>query len=101
MHDQISLCYSRRSVGDLEEVKRLVQEGVQPHRAMDYAGIPALTAAARKGHLEVIHVLMAHGGDVNQRDRFGTTPLHAAASANQSEVIEVLCVSGKLFRVRN
>lgn len=76
-------------------MKRLLQEGVKPQRAMDYAGIPALTAAARKGHAEVVRVLITHGGDVNQRDRFGTTPLHAAASTNQAGTVRLLCSQGK------
>lgn len=42
------------------------------------------------GHLEVLCLLVAHGGEISCKDKRGYTPLHAAASSGQITVVKHL-----------
>ncbi len=48
----------------------------------------------RYGHGQTAQFLVAAGADVNARDAFGWTPLHCAASENNSEVARILLENG-------
>lgn len=50
----------------------------------------AIHWAAYMGHTEIIKVLVAHGADINCRDKHdGNTPMHAAASSGQASVVKM------------
>ncbi len=51
--------------------------------------------------LEVAHVLLAHGADVNARDESEETPMHSAAYFNSLEVAQVLLAHGADVNARN
>jgi ankyrin repeat protein len=53
---------------------------------MDYP----LHLAAAFGHSDVIRVLVAHGAEVDARDKDEETPLHRAAKMNHKEAIQLL-----------
>ena len=54
-------------------------------------GFTAMHYAGRKGHLEVIKLLVSYNADVNVRSPDGRTPLHlAAAYSNKASVLELL-----------
>ncbi|KAJ2500131.1 Target of rapamycin complex 2 subunit avo2 [Coemansia sp. RSA 1972] len=53
-------------------------------------GGSAINWAAQNGLTHVIHWILDHGGNVNQRDIEGNTPLHHAASWNQYQTAELL-----------
>jgi ankyrin repeat protein len=51
----------------------------------------------RKGHKAVVALLLDAGADVNARnnnEHWGTTPLHAAAHANQAAIAQLLLDHG-------
>lgn len=54
----------------------------------------ALGAAAQKGHLEVVQVLVKAGANVNQADRQGAAPLHHAAHKGHLGVLQFLIKAG-------
>ena len=52
-----------------------------------------LHIASQNGHLEIVKLLIASGGLVNDANRDGETPLHLATSTGNLEVIKVLIAS--------
>jgi ankyrin repeat protein len=46
--------------------------------------------ASDRGHGELVHFLLAKGGDPNAVDNCGNTPLHIAAMAGQKDVVRSL-----------
>src|SRR6267154_2622360 len=49
-----------------------------------------LRLATRKGHVDVVHVLLDHGAHVNSHDRNKWTPLHYASSKGNLKVVQFL-----------
>ncbi len=60
-----------------------------------------LHIAARKGELEDVAVLVAHGADVNGRGDLGNTPLHSAALNGHAPVVAKLLELGADPSLRN
>lgn len=50
--------------------------------------------AAREGHVDVITMLSGRMASINLADGDGNTPLHVAAKAGQTNVIELLLEKG-------
>ena len=65
-----------------------------PPRADEIAHYTGLHAAAQRGDVAGVKVLLASGADANARDAFGRTPLHVATFARQREVIDALARGG-------
>src|SRR2546423_883103 len=73
--------------GDLENVKALVEADASLIHVRDSDGSTALHYAVWKGHKAVAEFLVKIGADVNannSNEHWGSTPLHAAAHANQA-----------------
>jgi ankyrin repeat protein len=60
-----------------------------------------LTDAGRRGDLERLHTLLAGGADVNARDKYDSTTLHAAASWNDLAVAGLLLDHGADLHARD
>ena len=46
-------------------------------------GRASIHYACSKGYTEIVQLLLANGGKVNLKDRFGGTPLHRACLTNK------------------
>ncbi|KAJ1474209.1 ankyrin repeat-containing domain protein, partial [Baffinella frigidus] len=53
-----------------------------------------LISAAGDGKLEEVRTLIRAGADINEKDEFGSTPLHAAARHKHLEVVRILLGAG-------
>ncbi len=89
--------------GALEKVDRLLASGASPNaRAPDTrllvgpppGGLPALHAASRRGHADVVVRLLHAGGEINMRDQVGNTALSEAAASGHSDLVGVLLAAG-------
>jgi ankyrin repeat protein len=81
--------------GDIEQCKRLLDEGHQPD-AFDDLGMTPLHYAAQRNHLEVMKLLIDSGAGVNAHDErvIGNTALREVAGSCSFEVAKLLVESG-------
>ena len=81
--------------GDIEECKRLLDEGQDPN-AFDELGMTPLHYAAEGQHLEVMRLLIDSGACVNAHDErvIGNTPLGEVAGSCSFEVAKLFVAAG-------
>ena len=72
-------------VGDVDALRELLAAGV------DASAIGPLSAAASGGHKSSVELLIANGADVTAKNKYGSTPLHNAATR---EIAELLITNG-------
>jgi hypothetical protein len=76
--------------GDIDAVRRLLEQGADIEAKDPGSGASPLHYAVMKGRMQVIDLLLSRNADVNSRTRNGTTPLHTAALYARLEVAERL-----------
>ncbi|WP_215610259.1 ankyrin repeat domain-containing protein [Leptothoe spongobia] len=85
--------------GDADAVSMLLEQGSDPN--VVYHTNTALTYAARDGFIEIAHLLIEHGADVNWVDGEGVTPLILAAFKDHIELVQLLLQQGADTTVRD
>lgn len=86
--------------GDLETVKRLLEENPELINARNSVGRFPLEMAAQTGQIEVVKFLLEKGAEVNL-NRGGSTALHMAAIyGGKTEVISLLLEAGADINAR-
>ena len=73
----------------------------QSAKAFDESGSTAVHKASASGHLEVLKLLIQHGGDIELADMSGCTPLHVAARNGHLTCVKYLILQGADFRVKS
>jgi uncharacterized protein len=76
-----------------DDVKRLLARGLDPN-SVDPNGDPLLFTASRAGYRATIDVLLAAKANVNAKNRFGDTPIMAAALNGHLEIVKRLRTQG-------
>ena len=76
-----------------DEVKRLLARGMDAN-SVDPNGDPLLFIAARAGYRATVDTLLAAKASVNAKNRFGDTPLMAAALNGHLEIVRKLRAQG-------
>src|SRR5213083_1435992 len=87
MAERSKLIIKAAKSGDVATIKALLANDPSLIGALDTDGSTPLHCATWKGHENVAEFLVKAGADVNavnQNGHWGTTPLHAAAHANQA-----------------
>lgn len=77
-------------------IETLLDRGCNPNYP-DRSGFPSLIAAlstSRDDRLNILHLLLARGADVQQRGLNDWTPLHYAVSLDDGEAVKLLLAQG-------
>lgn len=80
--------------GDLEEVRKMIEEKDVSPDACNADGVTALHCAAASANYAMVEYLLEAGANANVADDHGWTPLHSAAYNNHQETVELLLAYG-------
>ena len=89
---ELALC-SAAGAGDQQQVKRLVDFGVQPDIG-DYDLRTALHVSSAEGHEKIVDFLLLSQADPNCKDRWGGTPLQDALTGGHIATAHILKAKG-------
>ena len=81
-------------LGQIEEVRALLSEGVDKDCVGGWRAQTPLCEAAVNGHVDVAQLLIAAGADINKGDINGRTPMHWAAVRGHEKVAQLLIKAG-------
>lgn len=82
------------TVGDLEALKDLVQQGANVEATVAQNGKTALHFASEKGHIGVVDFLLKNGANVDKLDAVGQSSVYMAAVNNRLSVVQLLIEQG-------
>ena len=81
-------------VGDLDTLKRLVNQNKKILLEKDDLQRSLLYLAARNGFFNICEFLLKNGANINETQKDGSTPLHGAAFYNQEIIVQLLLEYG-------
>lgn len=91
----VLLC-SFASIGELDEMRHLIEtDGCDPN-ACNYDKRTALHIAASEGHIHVVRYLVERNARINIKDRFNRTPLDEAMLSAHEDVVNYLRSCGAI-----
>ena len=76
--------------GNIEAVKKHLDDGVDVNAMWDATEMTPLHSAARLGHIKIVELLVAEGGDVNAMDNDDQTPLDFSIRNKRTETADLL-----------
>lgn len=76
--------------GFCDITKALLEKGAIPNPSREFTDHPPLSAAADKGHLEVVKLLVEHGANVKHKGKDNKTALDISMEAGHGEVAKYL-----------
>jgi ankyrin repeat protein len=86
--------FSAIASGDVQHVTNILESDKSIDVNKYVMGEIPLHTAARRGHIGVAKVLLAHGASINLRDASGATALHIAVENIQAEMVDFLLEHG-------
>jgi ankyrin repeat protein len=75
--------------GNVNAVKKLLNNGASVNQADKYGGTPLIIASGL-GRADIVKLLLAKGANVNKANNNGNTPLYIASREGHPEVVKVL-----------
>src|ERR1043166_6286166 len=98
--DEDNPIHQAAALGNLPEVKRLLDHKPSLARLKDNTGRTALHRASAQGRIEVAALLLARGADVDARNKAGATPLRWAVTSGNVELVRLLLDKGANVNAR-
>ncbi len=90
--DQVYQLINAASLGDIDEISRLIAHGADINAA-DYDGRSPLHLAAAEGRRDAVAFLVSKNANCAAKDRWGATPLDDARRHNHPELFNFLASS--------
>jgi len=87
--DEALECYKAANRGDIEQLRRLFENRVDPN-IRQYDKRTAIHQAAAHGNIQLVEFLVGKNADVNVLDRWGRTPLQDAVSGHHRNLSTLL-----------
>lgn len=75
---------------DVAKIRSLLADGTSPNQTDENGGTTGLHVSASSGNLQIMAILYKAGGDINQRDAVGSSPLDYAAEHDRLEAVKLL-----------
>ena len=88
--DSGRLIVEATKVGNLPQVKELIEQNPLLTNQTDESGTPIISIAAKNGELEIVRYLYEKGANINQLNPVGQSPLSLAARFGNEDVVEYL-----------
>jgi len=82
------------AIGDTVTLRELTAEGPTEASTPNWGGMPPLSAAAQRGHLEAMELLLKAGADPDELHQSGLSPLHYAAANGHYAAARLLLDAG-------
>ena len=89
LEDPYAPMVSAAAKNELQKVKDYLKGGMDPNQASIH-GVTPLMVAARKGHLEMVQLLIKNEVFVDLRDQDGATALQYAVLGKQADTVKAL-----------
>ncbi|KAK6620731.1 hypothetical protein RUM43_011026 [Polyplax serrata] len=87
--------YSAAQNGDVEKLLKVIASGLNPNHVFEENNNQtALHVAAANGHLPAVHLLLQAKAEINVLDAEQNTPLTAAISAKQNDIVKYFVKCG-------
>lgn len=94
---QATEIHTAAAKGDLEAVKKMLEQNPSRLLEMDENGRSALHWACRGVHIELVTYLLTLGADANARDKRAFTPLHNVAFRGHVPAAQALIAAGAII----
>lgn len=76
---------------DIAKVKELLEQGIDPNKADDWANVTPLHYAALLNEVEMVALLVAAGANTDSRDSLDEeTPIDVARAHGHDKIVELL-----------
>jgi cytohesin len=88
---------SRLRASDIDEIRKLIADGVDLDIAGQKYGFTILHLAVSRGYADIVNVIINAGGNVNvtlNKAGNGSTPLHVAVENSNSTIVKSLIAAG-------
>jgi Ankyrin repeats (3 copies)/Ankyrin repeat len=93
--------YHAARLGLRNLAEHLIAEHPEHINARSWYGLSPIHAAMRKGHVDILALLLEHGADVDSRTVYNQTPLNWAAARGEVDVGQYLLDCGADINARN
>ena len=90
--------YGRSIDERYNDIKKLIEDGVDVNAEVSDIGMKALIVAACGGYIKIIKLLLDAGADVNAKDNFGWTALHCV---REVDIAKLLIKAGADINAKN